>query len=391
MDKTQVTPTATTVVNRARWTFGELLPVVVFGGLGFLGVFLGITEQFTLSGAIITAVVGFGLTAYVIGMSSGRKRKSTLYAKFENDEDYTLSVWMKKPIKEKWNEKIDEGKNTTKLMDVTSIKMETIRSNKSASGGATRVIRLDAGKKKPMYVPIRIAQTDAVRKYIAEAIEKKGGKVAFDNTADAKEFTAILTGTEYERTAADEKDVPKVTATAKDVKPRAVAAPAEDDNDDIEANEEVIAAEDRIIDFGTVEKPHRVIGYEAYRTLTPEEKVHNAILTLDEPAKDETDEINGLSVDMLRSNRDVLGNGSNSIAIDLGTGAPITTPAPAPAEPVKEPVEEPVEAPTTGSESVSNDVIVVEEKPAAVATTAPVTPKPAQRVQPKKKNNKKKR
>jgi hypothetical protein len=390
MEKTQVTPTATTVVNRARWTFGELLPVVIFGALGFLGVFLGITEQFTLSGAIITAVVGFGLTAYVIGMSSGRKRKSTLYAKFENDDDYTLSVWMKKPIKEKWNEKIDEGKNITKLMDVTSIKMETIRSNKSASGGATRVIRFDAGKKKPMYVPIRIAQTDAVRKYIAEAIEKKGGKVAFDNTADAKEFTAILTGTEYERTAADEKDVPKVTAKAKDVKPRAVAAPVEDDtNDDTEENEEVIAAEDRTIDFGTVEKPHRVIGYEAYRTLTPEEKVHNAILTLDEPAKDETDEINGLSVDMLRSNRDVLGNGSNSIAIDLGTGAPVPLPTPI-GEPTFD-TAKPVEAPTKDSESVSDDVLVVEEKPAAVATTAPVTPKPAQRVQPKKKNNKKKR
>jgi hypothetical protein len=195
------------VTAKAKWNLQELIPVVLTGGLGLLGLFLGTTGTFTTSGSIITMSVGFGLTLLILNISFGRKRKSTLFAKLGNNEDLSIEVWMRKPIKDKWQGKMDEGKNIGSLANIRKIKMDNIR-------GTRVVVFFMNGEQKPFYLPTRLLNTDAVRKYIAKALAQLGGKVKFESKEDAIEFKALLTGVEYFRPE-EVKDYAKVGGTGR--------------------------------------------------------------------------------------------------------------------------------------------------------------------------------
>lgn len=207
------------VTEKAKWNLQELIPVVLAGGLGLLGLFLGTTGTFTTTGSISTMVVGFGLTLLILNSSFRRKRKSTLFAKLGNDENLSIEVWMRKPIKDKWQGKMDAGKNTGSLANINRIKMDSIK-------GTRVVVFFMNNEKKPFYLHVRLLNTDAVRKYLAKALEQLGGKVKFESKEDATEFKALLTGAEYFRPA-EVKDYAKVGGTGKQVtKTTKAAAPA---------------------------------------------------------------------------------------------------------------------------------------------------------------------
>ena len=283
-----------TVTSRARWTFQEILPLVITFGIGLVGLFFGITGYFIIGGAVMTAVAGFGLFLFLIYTNLKRKRKSTLFAVLGNDKNFNIEVWMKKPMKDKWLGKLDKGKNKGKLALLRNIKMETIR--------GTRVIVLQLQNNSPVYVPVRLAQTDAMRKYLADVVKSKGGKVAFESKANAAEFSALLAGTDYTIPAEPVKDKtigftpdPVAEKIAAGKTTRKTLAPV------VVKPSEKIAAEKPVIqdtpvkevetpeaekETGTSEespKAKRKIGYGAYKkeTIDPMVAVNNAAITID--------------------------------------------------------------------------------------------------------------
>lgn len=294
----------TQIKDKAKWTFQELIPIILFGALGLFGVYMGLTGGFSLIGAIILVVVGFGFAIFIFRTSYMRKRNSTLVADFENDEDYSASFWMRKPIKDKWRGKLDEGKNKGKLATVERITIENIKDSISFKGGSTRTIIFNLPEGKKVYLPTRLIKRDDVRKYIADAIAKQGGKVKFDSKADSKEFQALLTGQSYTRKQEDEAPVKKNTGERNPL------------NAPVEKKDEV---DESLITPKLTKEPRR-ISYEAYRTISAEEAINNAVAQIDLPDADANDDINGLSVDSLRKRNDgLLGGNNTSISIDLGT------------------------------------------------------------------------
>lgn len=174
------------VSSKAKWTMQELLPIVITFGIGLLGVFFGITTYFALYGAIITAVVGFGLAVMIAYISFNRKRKSTLFAVLADDKNYNIEVWMRKPLKYKWQGKIDKGKNRGAITKIVHVEMESLQ--------GTRIIVCLLPNRKTLYLPVRLVENDEVRKYVAEGIQKAGGHMRFKTKDNATEFRAILAG-----------------------------------------------------------------------------------------------------------------------------------------------------------------------------------------------------
>lgn len=179
-----------TITSKAKWTLQELIPIVITLALGLFGLFAGITGYFVFGGAVTTAVVGFGLLALIMYTNIHRKYKSTLYAKLSNDKNFNIEVWMRKPLKDKWQGKMDAGNNKGALSKLNNIKMDTLR--------GTRLVVLELNSGKPVIIPVRLAETDGVRSYLAEAIKARGNKVKFENDNNMREFTAILKGETYD-------------------------------------------------------------------------------------------------------------------------------------------------------------------------------------------------
>lgn len=308
-----------TIVDRAKWNFQELIPIVIFVGLGLLGIYMGIVGTFSLFGMISTIVVGFGLSLFIFYTSFSRKKNSTMYAELGNDKNYNISIWMKKPLKDKWQGKVDKGKNKGKLALVNKVVMESITDKRSAKGGSTRTIKFELDNEKPVYLPTRLAKRDAVRTYVADAIKERGGKVSFDSKADLKEFQALLTGEVYHRNVADENSKPDGTAIKKRsssaLPPKKPATIAEVEAD--KTDEEVPEVSYEIVGDKPAPKEPRKIGYGAYRQITANEAINNAVLVIDAPEVDDSDDINGLSVDSLRERDSFIGGGTSSVSIDL--------------------------------------------------------------------------
>lgn len=174
------------ITNKATWSFQEILPILLAVGLGVFGIFLGVTEDFTVSGAIITAVAGFGLALYVLFISSRRKWKSTLFAKITYDKNFNVDIWMRKPIVEKWAGKLDKTKNTGKLSRISSIQLETIK--------GTRLLHINTLDNKPIYMPVRLFKDQDIKDFVAKAVESKKGKIKFESEEQAKEFATLIAG-----------------------------------------------------------------------------------------------------------------------------------------------------------------------------------------------------
>lgn len=336
------------VTAKAKWNLQELIPVVLTGGLGLLGLFFGTTGTFTQSGSIITMVVGFGLTLLILNISFSRKRKSTLFANLGNDENLSIEVWMKKPIKDKWQGKMDKGKNKGNLDSLASIKMDSIR------GTRVVVLYVDGGK-KPLFIPTRLAEKDIIRKYLAQALEQLGGKLKFESKEDSIEFKALLTGATYFRPE-NLKDYEKVTKEVKTpvakVAPVAaktvespkkaqqpleaiskVTAPLLEPSEAPLIEEEVleaeavsepqVVAEETTAEAEVAPKPKKKMGYGSYKQPDRILAVANATDKIGaEPEENEEDKYHSLNNgDALMGN--LFGSGS-SISIDLGNAKPST-------------------------------------------------------------------
>jgi hypothetical protein len=274
------------VTHKAKWNFQEILPIIILGGLGLFGVFQGIIQSITLAGSIIIAVVGFGLALYVIAISSSRKWKSTLFARLTEDEDLNIEVWMRKPIEDKWAGKLDEGKNKLQLATISSVKVENVR--------GTPVIALKAKDKRPLYIPVRLAETDELRSFISKAVALKGGKLSFENTAQAKEFAAIIAGGATVKRKVNTKAQVIVPAKSKtiseqiaeqlaeekaieDAKPKAIPV-EESELEKLEAIE--LPVEEDLVP--QIVKTTNKIDYRAYYTMSATDLITNALIDAEE-------------------------------------------------------------------------------------------------------------
>lgn len=186
------------ITSRAKWVLAELIPVVIMLGVGLLGVVMGVTEVFTTEGAYILAIPGFALFAFLVYENLKRKKRSTLNAKLENDEKYTLSVWMTKPNKDKWKGRLDaNGKNKAALVDTKQIAFEDVQ--------GTPVVAFKLGKGNQMIVPTRIIEDkDEVRLYIVEGISN-AKNVSFASPKDKSAFETVITGNSIKASALKEK------------------------------------------------------------------------------------------------------------------------------------------------------------------------------------------
>lgn len=242
------------ISNKATWSFQEILPILIAIGLGVTGIFLGITETFILSGAIITSIVGFGLALYVFGISSRRKWKSTLFAELSYDKNFNVSVWMRKPIVEKWTGKLDKGKNSGRLSRISSIQLETIR--------GTRVLNISTLDKKPLYVPTRFLNNKEMKNYIAAAVASLNGKVKFENKQQATEFAQLIAGAE---TLTADKTFGTIDGTLKD---KSKTLPKNDKED------EVLPA---VVEETVPVKPVKKVGYGSHKKIGTKEKIAKAV------------------------------------------------------------------------------------------------------------------
>lgn len=274
------------VTNKAKWNFQEILPVIILGAIGLFGVFQGITQSITLAGSIIIAVIGFGLAFYVVAISSSRKWKSTLFARLTEDEDLNIEVWMRKPIEDKWSGKLDEGKNKLQLAKINSVKMEIVR--------GTPVIVLKAKDKRPLYIPVRLAETDELRAFISKAVALKGGKLSFENTTQAKEFAAIIAGGAIVNKQVNTKAQVIVPAKSKSISEQIEEQVAEEkaledarteassaEKAQVEEIEEIeVPVEEKIVP--QIEKTKNKIDYRAYYTMSATDLITNALIDAQE-------------------------------------------------------------------------------------------------------------
>jgi hypothetical protein len=258
------------VSARAKWVLQEIIPVILTLGIGLLSLFLGITETFTLSGAIIGMVVGFGLMIYLLFENGKRKRRSTLFANLKNDENHNISVWMRKPNKDKWKGKLDEGKNSGDLAETSYITFEDVL--------GTRVAVISLRKDKKVYIPTRLIEdNDETRLYLVDAIAKAGDKVKFKNKVDSENFSALLVGN---------KITPKQTATTE------VAQPSEEwkkkkkvtEKEYAKTSDKAVELPERVkeanVPSNTVKanvQATQVVGYGAYKPKTISDSVSEAL------------------------------------------------------------------------------------------------------------------
>lgn len=240
------------ISNKASWSFQEILPILIAIGLGIGGIFLGITETFTINGAIITAVVGFGLALYVFTISSRRKWKSTLFAELSYDKNYNVSVWMRKPIEDKWTGKLDKGKNTGRLSRIDSIKLETIR--------GTRVLNISTLDKKPIYIPTRFLNNDEMKNYLAAAVAESKGKIKFDSKEQATEFAKLIAGA---KAVNRDTDIGTVDPTLEE---KRKTLPAAEEKLIVDSEKEHVPA-----------KPVKKLGYGQYKKAGTKETIAQAV------------------------------------------------------------------------------------------------------------------
>lgn len=301
----------TVVSSRAKWILQELIPLVIVLGVGLLGVLLGITEVFTFEGSMIVSIAGFGLFVFLVFENAKRKNRSTLFARLGNDEEKSISVWMKKPTKDKWQGKLDKDANEGKLANLKGVTMISIM--------GTRVASFSINGTKRLYVPVRLIEdNDDVRIYIAEAVAAVGGKLKFDNKEQAEEFKAIISGEEF-AVAKEEREISQPTEEWKRGKKRSTE-PANYKKAE-EAPKPIVESE-----FKGEETPAaprnvqatRAVGYDKYRKKTDAEKINDAVVGIDIlEAKKEAERAK--KEEALRTTPDdlLLGGQRGSVSIDL--------------------------------------------------------------------------
>lgn len=170
----------TLVTNKARWTLHEFTPLILFTSLAVFvyasGYVFGWWEP------IIATIFSIGLLCvsfYLLFVSLGRKRKSTLFAVLKNDKLLGIEVWMRKPLEHKWLGKMDQGKNKVNLAELEEFKFDNIM--------GTRVLTL-VTKNGSGYIPLRLASMLEIKNYLGEAVLGGKKKIRLQNKNDLTEL-----------------------------------------------------------------------------------------------------------------------------------------------------------------------------------------------------------
>jgi hypothetical protein len=175
----------TTVKHVARWTFQEVLPIIILLGISGLMWVLYATQSITeIWLAIALSGIFFGFAALVIYVSARRKWKSTLFAELSNDKNYNIEIWMRKPLKEKWKGRMDRGNNKGALATIVGADFDNIE------GTPVMLINLKSGK--PLTIPNRLAETTALKTYLGSAVSKQSNKLKFRDAETGKTFASFL-------------------------------------------------------------------------------------------------------------------------------------------------------------------------------------------------------
>jgi hypothetical protein len=263
----------------------EIVPIIVMYGVAVLSAIGGfITEAVAPAVGIIGIVSLGGLATYVLIESARRKKNSTLYAKLADDKNLTIEVWMRKPIKDKWRGKLDEGKNTAKLANIVGVKFDKVM--------GTRVMTILTKGGKPLYVPIRLAQEDAVKDYLGLAVSRNS-KLKFDEKEWAEEFAKYVN-------LPKEEDAEKFFAEAVDIEePEAV----ETDEEELPLPENIYAEEEKVgpvlPEAPVAEREVVSFDYSRFRRKSTSESIGDALEKADQPVVEEEKEVFNLDSLML--------------------------------------------------------------------------------------------
>lgn len=317
------------ISSKAKWNLQELIPVIIMLGIGLFALYMYISGTWLIEMSIIIGLFGFGLFAWLTYLNLHRKWKSTLFAELGENDKFDLSVWMRKPLKTKWNGKIDEGKNKIPLTETRFVFMESILS--------TRVIVFNYAKGKNFYLPVRfVKENEELRLYLVDAVVAMDGKLKFKNKTDKTEFEAILLGEgkaygtdksgidPATATVEGEKKVQKKTVKTEETKPveKAVVADVEEDNDAIfkddviEQIEETPEPEQK--EFTIAPAPvvaTQVIGYGKYEKKDTVGQIDDVMNKLSQKMDEDAREKEEAGIPLPK---DLFNSGDNSITIDLG-------------------------------------------------------------------------
>lgn len=306
------------VFGRASWTLGELLPIILTLGFGLLSLSTVFTEMWPVELARIGMIVGFGLTIYLVIVNWNRKRKSTIFAELENDDKYNVSVWMRKPLKHKWNGKLDHGENKGALLDTKRISMISVMS--------TRVIMFHLADNKQLYVPVRLLQENReARLYIVEAVEALGKKLKFTNNKDKEEFEHILLGKGKVYLNEKNNTIPQEKQPQTNKQPSTVSTDDQPDPSDpiveFETGEELepVSAEPEktanINETVPQRMPTKAIGYEQYAPKSLNDTIAEAMDLMDKKKGENTQDslITGINLAGTGTGIGINPNNSNSV------------------------------------------------------------------------------
>lgn len=306
------------ISSRAKWNLQEIIPVIIVLGLGLLALYAYISELWPSELAIIGMIVGFGLVVYLFGLNFNRKRKSTLFADLKNDDKFGISIWMRKPLKHKWNGKLDKGNNEASLANTRFVVMDSIMS--------TRVMVFNTGKGKNLYVPVRlVTENEEARLYLIEAVEALGNQLKFKNKEDKSEFEQILLGegNAYKKVDNATEFDAQGNQTLKHSEPSlALGGEVVPDIKEAQADDEEVKKEEEPASFGYEQDPSlvspinvtRAIGYDKYEKKTVSGQIDEVIGDLNKRLDKEAQE---KEEKLMPLHNDLFGNGSNSIVIEL--------------------------------------------------------------------------
>lgn len=285
------------VVNKAPWTLQETIPIIVLYACAVLSLIGGfLTEVIVPALGIIGAVAAGGIATYVLTVSAGRKKKSTLIAELHDDKDLTIEVVMVNPQQHKWRNKLDRGNNIVKLSRMRSVKFDKIL--------GTRIMTIQTGGGKNLYLPLRLAEMEEIKDYLGLAVAQNS-KIKFDKKEWAEEFTSYVN-------IPEDKDAEEFFSTAEVIEEEVIE----------EVDQEPLP-EGTYAPVEPLEAPEKVknairLSYDRFRRKSTSEAIGDALEQIDLVPADEIDSPKPVVSDFGSFNLPDDAPKNSSIVIDLG-------------------------------------------------------------------------
>lgn len=182
MSETTAT-SSTTVSVKAPWLLTEILPILIFAGLAVASLVAGFTGGTPWTAALVGAGLALILVLVIFLVSKKRKKNSTLFATYSTEGDRLLNVWMVKPMQDKWNGRLDEGRNKSPLGLASRVEYKVY--------GGTPVFQFTSSSGKTVAVPQRLLEHPDVFQFVKETVEELP-PLRFRNTDSAEQFAGYI-------------------------------------------------------------------------------------------------------------------------------------------------------------------------------------------------------